>query len=140
MDPIVMLLLGFGAFKMLGGSKDQTQTETGGAGSGTESTIKEDLPGAPELTIRRIQKIPVDKVEFTLSAGGFEEKGDHKAKLTAPTMLRAGDYTLMAVTDPKTRPGQKKPDAVVIAVRNKAGKTVIGKRIHINDKEIIDLV
>ncbi len=125
---------------MLGGSQAQTNQETGGAGGGTEETIKEDLPGAPALTIRRIQKIPIDKVEFTLSAGGYEEKGDHKAKLTVPTMVRAGDYTLMAVTDPKPRPGEKKPDAVVIAVKNKAGKTVIGKRIHINDKEIIDLV
>lgn len=125
---------------MLGGSQAKTNQEPGGAGSGTEETIKEDLPGEPSLKIRRIQKIPFDSVEFTLEANGQKERGDHRAKLTAPTMVRAGDYTLMAVTDPKTRPGQKKPDAVVIAVRNKAGKTVIGKRIHINDKEIIDLV
>lgn len=140
MDPITIGILGALAFMFF---KKPTAGAPGGGSSqqtGTAASVKPNLSGAPALEITKIHKFPIDKVDFTLSAGGDEEKADHKAKETTPTLIKVGGYTAIAVTDPKIRDGQKKPDAVVIAVRDAANKVIMSKMVLINDKKILDLV
>lgn len=139
MSPAVIGILALLGYKMLG----PKGAGAGGGGAetpGETTSSKPDLVGAPTLEISKIHKIPFDKVDFVLSAGGSDEKGEHKANKVTPTTIRSGDYMAVAVTDPKIREGQKKPDAVVIAVKDRSNKVIMAKRILINDKEIVDLV
>lgn len=136
MNPILIgALLFFGA-KTMGKKKVTDET----APEGTETSSKPNLPGEPTLEVLKIHKFPIDKVDFKLEADGQEMKGDHKAKDQQPTSIKAGNYSLVAITDPKIRSGQKKPDVVMLVVQDKAGKKIIAKRILINDKKIIDII
>lgn len=142
MDPATLLILGLVALAATGKKKESTEdiTNVPDTGSGSVETAKVDEPGSPVLRIDDVRPL-FNTVKFTLMAGGQSATEKHKTKDETPTQRRVGDYMLIAITEPRIRPGQKHPDSVVIAVKKMAtGETVIAKKVLVEDKKIIDMI
>ena len=143
MDPITLLLGGalflFMRSKKKNGGGGGSGGKGGGSEAGTDETKKTDQPGQPSLKIADIRPV-FNSVHFVAKADGKRVAATHKAKDPGETKLTVGNYYVVAVTDPGIRQGQKKPDVVMILMKRSDGKTIIAKRILIEDNKIIDIV
>lgn len=140
MNPIV--LAGLAAFLFMGKKKAGATTSTAPTDGGTTTTVKPNIPGSPSLTIDEIHDRPgqfLDNVKYTFTAGGKTFEGKHRSRDEAPQQEIVDDFMVVTQTDPNVREGEKKPDVVMIVVKDRNNRTVIAKRIIIGEKRIVDI-
>lgn len=141
MNPAVilgLLFLGSQALK----KKGATGGGSGAGSPGKPSSTKPNLPGSPTLTVDDINDRPgqlLDNVKYTFTAGGQSRSNKHQSRKENPTQEVIGDYLVIAQTDPNVREGEKKPDVIMLIVRDRDNRTVIAKRIIVGEKQIIDI-
>ncbi len=141
MNPIVILGGAYLLTQMMGkgrrGDTDLVPEKPGGP-----TTSKPNISGNPTLTITDINDRPgqfLDNVKWEFSAGGISESGKHQSRKDEPILTSVGEYVVITKTDPNTRPGEKKPDVIMVVVKDRQDRTIIAKRIIVGDKQIIDI-
>lgn len=138
MNPIVLIggaLLAMNMFK-------QKEPTPPGQQPGSPTTSKPNITGEPTLTIDKIHDRPgqfLDNVEWSFTGSGQTGSGKHQSRKDDPITKTIGDFMVVTQTDPTVRPGEKKPDVVMIIVKDRQNRTIIAKRIIIGDKQIIDV-
>lgn len=138
MNPLVLIGGGIALMSMMNKKEQRPPSQQ----PGSPTTSKPNIPGAPTLTIDEIHDRPgqfLDNVKWSFSAGGQSGKGKHQTRKDDPITEVIGDYMVITQTDPKVRPGEKKPDTVMIVVKDRSDRTIIAKRIIVGNKQIIDV-
>ena len=136
--PLIPIVIAYLLFK---GKKGQ-KGDSAAAKPGAPTTSKPNVQGNPTLTITDINDRPgqfLDNVKWEFTAGGISDKGKHQSRKDEPIITQVGDYAIITQTDPTVRPGEKKPDVIMVVVKDKQDRTIIAKRIIVGDKEIIDI-
>ena len=137
---IIPIVLGYFLLKGMGGKRDTAGQVPSAPGSPV--TSKPNISGNPTLSIDEINDRPgqfLDNVKWTFSAGGASGSGKHQSRKDEPIITAVGDYAVITATDPHVRPGEKKPDVIMVVVKDRQDRTVIAKRIIVGDKQIIDI-
>jgi hypothetical protein len=138
MNPIII-----GALALLGFSLMKPKSETSGktdSSPGGPITYKPSSPGSPRLEIVDVKPL-LNRVKYTVSSAGEQLKNEvHKIKDLEPRQIKIGNHFLLVATDPEIRAGQKHPDAVMFVLKDADNKTVIAKRVLVEDDKIIDIV
>jgi len=139
MDPLTLgliALIGMGMMKKKGETPDAEKP-------GSPTTSKPNEPGQPSLTIDKIHDRPgqiLDNVLWSFRAGGQEIDGKHQTRKEDPIVASAAGYQIITQTDPTIRAGEKKPDTVMLVVKDSSNRTIIAKRVIVGSKQIIDII
>jgi hypothetical protein len=139
MNPIILLAGALGLMSFMKKPARETPPEER---PGSPTTTKPNIPGAPSLTIDQIHNRPgqlLDNVKWTVTADGQTKSGKHESRKEKPESEQVGSFLVVTQTDPTPRPGEKKPDTVMLLVKDRQNRTVIAKRVIIGTKQIIDI-
>jgi hypothetical protein len=139
MNPIVLLIGGLALSQMM---KKKPEVKPPSEQPGAPTTSKPNIPGTPSLTIDDIHDRPgqlIDNVKWTFRANGQEIDGKHQTRKEDPIKQTLGNFMVITQTDPTVRPGEKKPDTVMLIVKDSNNRTIIAKRVIVGTKQIIDI-